>query len=123
MADCDLCGVSIPTVCSVKVFEPRFEHSYPEGKWKGLCERCLDSSKAVYDAHAEESEEKVCMRPGDSFGTCDLCGSATQLYGVDVEVPSFTKVYEKETRRLCRKCLEGSSNAHAKKHECFGEHH
>jgi hypothetical protein len=123
MADCDLCGVAIPTVCPVKVFEPRFEHSYPEGKWQGLCERCLDSAKKVYDAHAMEKEEQVCMKPGDSFGTCDLCGNATQLYEVDVEVPSFTKGYEKETRRLCRKCLEGVNEAYDRKGECFGEHH
>ncbi|MFW5986775.1 MAG: F420H2 dehydrogenase subunit FpoO [Methanohalophilus sp.] len=120
MADCDLCGVSIPTVCPVKVFEPQFEHSYPEGIWKGLCEKCLDSAKGTFDE--KRDEEGKCV-PGNKFDKCDLCGTTCQLYNIDVFVPSFKNVYDEEVRHLCRRCLESCNEAYDRKDECFGEHH
>ncbi|MCD4800417.1 MAG: F420H2 dehydrogenase subunit FpoO [Methanococcoides sp.] len=116
MADCDLCGVSIPTVCPVRVFSPRFEQSYPEGVWKGLCGGCLAAAKKAYD----ESSEKVAA---GTFGKCDLCGTKAQLQDVGVNVPSFSKGSIVKTRKICLKCLEESSESFEKKDELCGEHH
>ncbi len=116
MADCDLCTVAIPTVCPVRVFSPKFEQSYPEGIWKGLCGDCLDRAKEAYDRVNGDTPEL------GVFGKCDLCGSGTQLYEVGVKIPSFSKGYEDETKHICMSCLEKCSQAHASKDELLGEH-
>ncbi len=115
MADCDLCGVAIPTVCPVLVFDPRFEYSYPEGVWKGLCEDCLDSAKKVYDEVSESQAVGV-------VGKCDLCGTSAQLYEVEISIPSFWKGSDDEIVNLCAKCLEACNEGYARKDEVF-EHH
>ncbi len=83
MADCDLCGVSIPTVVPVRAFAPRFEHSYPEGIWKGLCEQCLKRQKRPLTG-----QQHPLMRYA---GKCDLCGAIAQLQPVEISRPSFQK--------------------------------
>ncbi|KGK98041.1 F420H2 dehydrogenase [Methanococcoides methylutens] len=116
MADCDLCGVAIPTVCPVKVFSPKFDISYPEGVWKGLCGGCLEKAKK---AHDEATESKA----AGTFGKCDLCGTKAQLQDVEINIPSFSKGYEIERKKICMKCLEQSSEAYENKDELLGEHH
>lgn len=98
MADCDLCGVSLPTLVPVRVFVPRFEHSYPEGIWKGLCESCLHIS-------IQRAEKLKVENKWDVNGKCDLCSTKTQLYEITVPTPSFSNREIFETMVLCKRCL------------------
>lgn len=120
MADCDLCGVSIPTVVPVRVFVPRFEHSYPEGIWKGLCESCLKAAKETADRVATSSS---C----GTAGKCDLCGAIAQLQPVQISRPSFSKGEEEDTVMLCKKCLasvqEADKNWQKQKAHEHHDHH
>ncbi|MBC7085177.1 MAG: F420H2 dehydrogenase subunit FpoO [Methanomethylovorans sp.] len=120
MADCDLCTVAIPTVVPVRIFVPRFEHSYPEGIWKGLCESCLKSAKETADKLASSSS---C----GTAGKCNLCGAIAQLQPVQIFRPSFSKGQEEDSVMLCKKCLaaiqkadkewqEQKANEHAEHH-------
>ena len=77
MADCDLCGVAIPTTCPVRVFSPRFENSYPEGVWKGLCSDCLEAVKDAQDDSGKLT---------GSFGKCDLCSKEGKVQDVTVNI-------------------------------------
>lgn len=107
MADCDLCGVSRPTLCPVKVFVPRFEKTYPKGTWKGLCESCTSH---LHEAHEtrEETEAKK----------CDLCGArGVKLYRAVITIPNFEEpYYTEEERRICDACLKATEEVY-RKHE------
>lgn len=120
MADCDLCGVAIPTVVPVKVFKPKYAESYPHGMWQGLCEDCLKAGKKVRDMQAE-------LPSSGTAGKCDLCGVKAQLYDVSISRPSFSKGSEKDTVHLCKKCLVSIDDSHrtweAEKAEEEHEHH
>ncbi|MEZ5335880.1 MAG: F420H2 dehydrogenase subunit FpoO [Methanolobus sp.] len=105
MADCDLCGVAIPTVVPVRVFKPKYAHSYPHGMWQGLCEGCLNAGKKTHDAQAESSSCGVA-------GKCDFCGAIAQLYDVTISRPSFSKGADPDTVGLCKKCLASINEAH-----------
>jgi len=87
MADCDLCGVSRPTLCPVKVLDPEALAAYPSGTWRGLNEECLEK--------------------------CDLCGAKNMpLFEVKVEEPVFQQPYHKELdRALCESCLNACDDA------------
>jgi hypothetical protein len=113
MADCDLCGVALPTLCPVKVFMPRFAFAYPKGTEVNLCGKCL---KFTHDANSRVS--------GGSKGECDTCGSKTTVYPVSIEVPSFSKGVDPKTVQICKACLEACSEAQVKKdNEPKSEHH
>ena len=107
MADCDLCGVSRPTLCPVKVFMPRFRRTYPTGTWKGLCESCT--------AHLHEANE---AREPVTAKKCDLCGKRdVPLYRATITVPNFEEpYYTEETRQICEACLTATEEVY-KKHE------
>ncbi|AGB49649.1 F420H2 dehydrogenase subunit FpoO [Methanomethylovorans hollandica DSM 15978] len=104
MADCDLCSVSIPTVVPVRVFVPRFENSYPEGIWKGLCEPCLKAAK-------ETADRFTTFSASGTVGKCDLCSAVAQLQPVQISRPSFSKGEEEDTAMLCKKCLAAVQEA------------
>jgi hypothetical protein len=104
MADCDLCGVALPTLVPVKVYKPKFAHSYPEGMWQGLCEQCV---AAAIKASEEHSRTGTC----GTAGTCQLCGSIERLYGVPIIRPSFSQGSERDTAYLCKRCLTSIGQA------------
>ncbi|WP_342305782.1 F420H2 dehydrogenase subunit FpoO [Methanolobus sp. ZRKC5] len=120
MADCDLCGVAIPTVVPVRIFKPKYAHSYPHGMWQGLCEGCLDAGKKSFD---KQSESPSC----GSAGKCEFCGAIAQLHDVTISRPSFSKGAEEDTVQLCKKCLGSIDQAHdaweTEKAEEEHEHH
>lgn len=110
MADCDLCGVSRPTLCPVKIFVPKFRKSYPKGTWKGLCEEC---TKRLHQAN--KTREQI----GGS--KCDLCGTTSSkgifLYKATITIPNFEEPYSTdETKRICEACLLAVDEVY-KKHE------
>ncbi|MDD4330800.1 MAG: F420H2 dehydrogenase subunit FpoO [Methanosarcinaceae archaeon] len=107
MTDCDLCGRGIPTVNPVRVQRPLLKFAYPEGVWKGLCETCLESAQATL----------VKVDNGNlagTFGKCKLCGTKTDLYPVELQIPNFRKGIVKENEMLCEKCLVSAGQAFAK---------
>ncbi|WP_406659703.1 F420H2 dehydrogenase subunit FpoO [Methanolobus sp. ZRKC3] len=104
MTDCDLCGVGIPTVAPVRIFKPKYVHSYPNGMWQGLCEPCLNAAKKVNDENAGTSCGKA--------GKCDFCGAIAQLFDVDIKIPSFSKGEDDSTVGICKKCLSSIGEAH-----------
>lgn len=108
MADCDLCGVGLPTLNPVRVMKPRFAQSFPKGMWAGLCDTCLSSSNEVHENFSIT---------GGFKGKCDLCGAKTLVYPLDVEIPSFGKGTESEEKHLCKSCLNGSHERYVKKQE------
>lgn len=116
MADCDLCGVGRPTLCPVKVHDPRVKTQYPAGTWRNLSEECLNS---CYEAN-------VSKIPSDAK-KCDLCGTRDEaMYRVEVSVPTFGEPYSRaETRAICESCLaaceESYNRRQAEKEE--GHHH
>ncbi|MCL7411241.1 MAG: F420H2 dehydrogenase subunit FpoO [Methanosarcinaceae archaeon] len=115
MADCDLCSVSLPTLNPVKVVMPRFASAFPKGTWVGLCDKCLESANEVSGNTSSLSS---------SNGKCDLCGKKTELYSVDVEFPSLWKGVEPDVANLCKRCLEGCTEAQVRKeNEPKSEHH
>lgn len=115
MADCDLCGVSLPTLNPVKVLIPRFASAYPKGMWTGVCDDCIKSAHKEY--------RNISLLSG-SNGKCDLCGATLELYPVDIEIPSFSKGVDPAVARLCKGCLEASSIAQvSKENEPKSEHH
>ncbi|HJH32611.1 MAG TPA: F420H2 dehydrogenase [Methanosarcinaceae archaeon] len=115
MADCDLCGVSLPTLNPVKVLVERFASAYPKGMWTGLCDDCLKNAHEVYGNMSTLS---------GSNGECDLCGTTTELYPVGIEIPSFSKGVDPTVVQLCKGCLEASSKAQIRKaNEPKSEHH
>ncbi|WP_406656693.1 F420H2 dehydrogenase subunit FpoO [Methanolobus sp. ZRKC2] len=117
MADCNLCGVAIPTVVPVQVFKPKYAHSYPHGMWQGLCEGCLNAAKKARAEKAESSSLGV-------TGKCDLCGGMEPLYPVTISRPSFSKGAEEDTVRLCGRCLDSIETAseHWEKEKAESEH-
>ncbi|MBW6469745.1 MAG: F420H2 dehydrogenase subunit FpoO [Methanosarcinaceae archaeon] len=115
MADCDLCSVSLPTLNPVKVVMPRFASAFPKGTWVGLCDKCLESAHEINENTASL---------GSANGKCDLCGAQTELYPVDVEFPSLWKGVDPDVAILCKKCLEGCTEAQVRKeNEPKSEHH
>lgn len=115
MADCDLCGVSLPTLNPVKVLMLRFASAYPKGMWTGVCDDCIKSAHEVYG--------NVSSLNG-SNGKCDLCGTTLDLYPVEIEIPSFSKGVDPAVAQLCKGCLEASSKVHViKENEPKSEHH
>ena len=120
MADCDLCGVAIPTVVPVRVFKPKYAHSYTYGMWQGLCEGCVKAAKKASEEQASSSSCGVA-------GKCDLCGGTERLYPVTISRPSFSKGEDEDTVRLCRRCLdsveEASEHWEKEKSESEHEHH
>jgi F420H2 dehydrogenase subunit O len=99
MTDCDLCGRGIPTVIPVRVPSPRFKFAYPEGVWRGLCERCLDSAEKTYQSI--DVTELSCRRD-----KCTLCGRIGRVYLVEVQIPDFLEGVVKTERNVCDFCLE-----------------
>jgi len=115
MADCDLCGLALPTLNPVKVVMPRFASAFPKGTWVGLCDACLESAHEVNGSTSSLSS---------SSGNCDLCGAQTELYPVDIEFPSFSKGVDPDVAHLCKGCLEGCTEAQIRKeNESKSEHH
>ncbi|MFP4654201.1 MAG: F420H2 dehydrogenase subunit FpoO [Methanohalobium sp.] len=114
MADCDLCGKSIPTLCPVKVLAPKLIITFPEGVWKGLCPTCVKSAEDTY-SKLDQSILTV------SSGKCNLCGKTSRLYPVEIQIPSFREGIDKEKMNLCRTCLEACHETHDKYHEKFEE--
>ncbi|TGC10704.1 F420H2 dehydrogenase subunit FpoO [Methanolobus halotolerans] len=101
MADCDLCGVALPTLVPVKVYKPGFADSYPQGMWQGLCEQCVS---AAIKANQESTGT-------GTTGTCQLCGSAERLFDVHISRPSFSKGAEGDTVHICKRCLNSIEQA------------
>jgi hypothetical protein len=97
MADCDLCGVSRPTLCPVKVKDPNVVGAYPAGTWRGLNEECL------YDCHKANIN-----RVPINGKKCDLCGAGNvPLFQVKIKVPAFQEPYHREVNKaLCDSCFE-----------------
>ncbi|MBN2111005.1 MAG: F420H2 dehydrogenase subunit FpoO [Methanosarcinaceae archaeon] len=120
MADCDLCGVAIPTVVPVQVYKPKFALSYPHGMWQGLCEGCL---KAAMKAREEQVRSSSC----GVAGKCDLCGGIERLHPVTISRPSFSKGADEDTVHLCKRCLdsikEASKQWESERSESEHEHH
>ena len=98
MADCNLCGVSRPTLCPVKVNDPTVKEAYPTGTWKGVCEECLNSCH-------EANLNRMLLNGAEK---CDLCGIRNiPLFLVKVQVPIFQEPYHREIEKaLCESCFE-----------------
>lgn len=97
MADCELCGVARPTLCPVKVNDPRVRSAYPTGTWRGINEECLESCLEANLNRVTSDAKK-----------CDLCGiKKVPLFQVKVNVPIFQEPYHREaTKALCDSCFE-----------------
>jgi hypothetical protein len=97
MADCELCGVARPTLCPVKVNDPRVKSAYPTGTWRGINEECLDSCLQANLNRVSSDAKK-----------CDLCGiKNVALFQVKVQVPIFQEPYHREVNKaLCENCFE-----------------
>jgi len=99
MADCDICGRSEPTLIPVRVKVPTYSYVYPEGMWRGLCERCLELC-----AEAEKKDKKIVK------GKCKLSLVKGDVVEVPIEVPSFSKGVRIEkvylTPEVLKKCAE-----------------
>lgn len=106
MADCDLCGVSRPTLCPVKVDVPMFRNAFPRGLWMGLCEECTGASYEAGKNRAKTDGIK-----------CDLCGKRDlDLYRTDIKIPDFSEPYYKDKQKLlCEPCLEATEDAYNKR--------
>ena len=105
MADCDICGVSRPTVCPVKVMVPHFKGAYPTGMWVGLCESCSETS---HDANSAKVEM--------GGGKCNLCkGKYSKLNKVMIKVPSFVKGSVDVEKHICDSCLGATATMYEKK--------
>lgn len=113
MADCDLCGVSRPTLCPVKPEVPRFNSAFPTGMWMGMCEECTNASHDANRIRAEVEGKK-----------CDLCAKkGAQLYAVEIRVPDFSEPYYKEKEvNLCETCLEAADDAYEKRQAELATH-
>lgn len=107
MTDCDLCGRGIPTVNPVRVFRPLLKFAYPEGVWTGLCENCLESADKT---RVKVEKEELAGTPGK----CNLCGSKTDLYAVELRIPNFSKGVMTENAMLCKKCLDAAGESYVK---------
>ncbi|KCZ72533.1 F420H2 dehydrogenase subunit O [Candidatus Methanoperedens nitroreducens] len=96
MADCNLCGVSRPTLCPVKVNDPSVSSAYPTGTWRGINEECLHSCH-------EANLNRVPIRAKK----CDLCGiKNAPLFQVKVSVPIFQEPYHRAiSKAICESCL------------------
>ena len=97
MADCELCGVARPTLCPVKVNDPRVKIAYPTGTWRGINEECLEIC-------LEANLNRV---PSDAK-KCDLCGiKKIPLFQIKIQVPVFQDPYPGEVKKaLCDSCCE-----------------
>ena len=113
MADCDLCGVSRPTLCPVKVDDPRFRSAYPKGMWMGLCEECTNASHDANRLRTKINGEK-----------CDLCGiKGVDLFATEIRIPDFSEPYYKEGEKiLCGPCLEAAEDAYNKRQAELAAH-
>jgi len=95
MADCELCGAARPTLCPVKVQDPRVKSAYPTGTWRGINEECLD-------ACLQANMNRV---PSDAK-KCNLCGiKNVALYQVKVQVPIFQEPYHREVNKPCARAV------------------
>ncbi|MBW6517827.1 MAG: F420H2 dehydrogenase subunit FpoO [ANME-2 cluster archaeon] len=99
MGDCDLCGVSRPTLCPVKPDVPRFRKAFPTGMWMGICEECTNATHKANSTRVEAKGKK-----------CDLCSKKDEkLYSVGLKVPDFSEPYYKEKEvNLCETCLDAT---------------
>lgn len=104
MADCELCGVALPTLVPVCIYKPKYAQSYPNGMWQGLCEQCANAA-----AHTLEGQ-KQSFSCGEA-GKCDMCSSIERLYDVSINRPSFSMGSVKDTAHLCTRCLNSIGNA------------
>jgi hypothetical protein len=97
MADCELSGVARPTLCPVKVNDPRVKAAYPTGTWRGISEECLESCHQANLNRVPANGKK-----------CDLCGiKNSPLYLVKVQVPIFQEPYHREVdKAICESCFE-----------------
>ncbi len=97
MADCDLCGVSRPTLCPVKVQDSSVSSAYPTGTWRGLNEECLE---ACHEASLNKTPV--------NGKKCDLCSTKNvPLFLVKIQVPIFEEPYLREVNKaLCESCFE-----------------
>lgn len=113
MADCDLCGVSRPTLCPVKVQDPGVKRAYPSGTWRGLNEECLNS---CHEANVNRTPAKG--------KKCDLCNiKNVPLYWVKIQVPTFENPYHREIHKtICESCLEACEES-IKRREAEKEAH
>lgn len=114
MADCDLCGVSRPTLCPVKVNDPGVTSAYPSGTWRGINEECLANCHEAYVNKVPINAKK-----------CDLCGIRNvPLFGVNIQVPTFEEPYSREVNRaLCESCLEACEESLKRRETEKEEHH
>ncbi|GEM_PF-244776 len=141
MTDCDLCGVALPTLNNVKIFvpkddsssfgsssackspgnsiiRPRFISHSPMGIWAGICDTCLESLNKTAEKVLSESE-----KPTGTCGKCEMCAAYTMLFGVDIEIPSFSKGSEPETSYICAVCLQACKDVFDKKEPGDSGHH
>lgn len=114
MADCDLCGVSRPTLCPVKVSDPSVSSAYPRGTWRGLSEECLDRCHEAYLDKKPANGKK-----------CDLCGiKKVPLFQANIQVPNFREPYLVDaTRNLCESCLEACEESYRRREGEKEAHH
>src|SRR5271157_6038304 len=99
MTDCDLCGSRIPIVIPFLVFRPLLKFAYPEGVWKGLCEKCLDSAEKTY---LDINKDEISCRKNK----CSLCGRRDNVFLVKLQIPDYSKGVVTRDKNLCSKLLE-----------------
>src|SRR4030066_2288619 len=96
MEKCVLCGVARPTLCPVKVNDPRVKIAYPTGTWRGINEECL-----------EICLEANLNRVPSNAKKCNLCSiKNVPLFQVKIQVPIFQEPYHREVNKtLCDSCF------------------
>lgn len=118
MADCDLCGVSRPTLCPVKVKIDAYGSAFPTGNWKGLNEECLN---ACHEAGK--------TRTPASGTRCALCYTKdVPLFAATIHVPTFEPPnFREKTVSLCEECLSACDEAYERRQKELShtdeEHH
>lgn len=110
MVDCDLCTRAVVTANPVLV--PSKTIAYREGgKWRGLCDGCLESCGTATEANLAEGVK------------CGLCGEKkTPLYGVEIDVPSLSEE-KKDKRAICKECLDACKGAYKNRGAPQQAHH
>lgn len=108
MGDCDLCGVSRPTLCPVKPDVPRFRNAFPTGMWMGICEECTNATHNANGTRVPGVGKK-----------CNMCNrKGEKLYIVGIKVPDFSEPYYKEKKvELCETCLDAAEVTYGRRQE------
>jgi len=99
MTDYDICGSGIPIVIPVWVFRPLLQFAYPEGVWRGLCEKCLYSTEKIY---LDINKDEISCRKNK----CSLCRRRNNVFLVEVKIPDYSKGVVTRDKNLCSKLLE-----------------